>query len=63
MMAPLIAQNGKISAGIECVAKQKSHWIAVPACVRSPTLPPCARIDLFKRIAWAASEVEGFSRS
>jgi ABC-type glycerol-3-phosphate transport system substrate-binding protein len=48
IMAPLIAQNGKISPGIEYVAKQKGHWIAVPACVGSPTLPSCARIDLFK---------------
>src|SRR6516162_6979932 len=48
IMAPLIAQNGKISAGIEYVAKQQGHWIAVPACVGSPTLPSCARIDLFK---------------
>ena len=48
IMAPLIAQNGKISAGIEYVAKQKGHWIAVPSCVGSPTLPSCARIDLFK---------------
>jgi ABC-type glycerol-3-phosphate transport system substrate-binding protein len=48
IMAPLIAQNGKISEGIEYVAKQGGHWIAVPACVGSPTLPSCARIDLFK---------------
>src|SRR5258705_12711044 len=47
-MAPLIAANGKISQGIEYVAKQNGHWIAVPACVGSPTLPSCARIDLFK---------------
>src|SRR5204862_7299929 len=48
IMAPLIAQNGRISEGIEYVAKQNGHWIAVPACVGSPTLPACARIDLFK---------------
>ncbi len=48
IMAPLIAANGKISPGIEYVARQKGHWIAVPACVGSPTLPSCARIDLFK---------------
>jgi ABC-type glycerol-3-phosphate transport system substrate-binding protein len=48
IMAPLIAANGKISQGIEYVAKQKGHWIAVPSCVGSPTLPSCARIDLFK---------------
>jgi ABC-type glycerol-3-phosphate transport system substrate-binding protein len=47
-MMPLMAQNGKISPGIEYVAKQKGHWIAVPSCVGSPTLPSCARIDLFK---------------
>jgi len=48
IMAPLIAVNGKISQGIEYVARQKGHWIAVPSCVGSPTLPSCARIDLFK---------------
>jgi ABC-type glycerol-3-phosphate transport system substrate-binding protein len=48
IMAPLIAVNGKISHGIEYVARQKGHWIAVPSCVGSPTLPSCARIDLFK---------------
>src|ERR1700730_3615414 len=39
IMAPLIAANGKISEGIEFVAKQNGHWIGVPACVGSPTLP------------------------
>jgi ABC-type glycerol-3-phosphate transport system substrate-binding protein len=48
IMRPLIAQNGKVSEGIEYVAKQEGHWIAVPACVGSPTLPSCARIDLFR---------------
>src|SRR6476660_7259131 len=48
IMAPLIAQNGKISQGIEYVARQGGHWIAMPSCVGSPTLPSCARIDLFK---------------
>jgi hypothetical protein len=48
IMAPLIAQNGKISQGIEYVAKQQGHWIAVPSCVGSPALPSAARIDLFK---------------
>ena len=48
IMEPLIAQNGRISAGVEYVARQDGHWIAVPACVGSPTLPACARIDLFK---------------
>src|SRR5713101_5088279 len=49
VMTPLIAANGKISQGIEYVARQKGHWIAVPSCVGSPTLPSCARIDLFKQ--------------
>src|ERR1700686_210493 len=49
IMAPLTAANGKISPGIEFVAKQNGHWIAVPACVGSPTLPSCGRIDLFKK--------------
>ncbi len=50
IMGPLIEANGKISEGIEYVAKQEGHWIAVPACVGSPTLPACARIDYFKDI-------------
>src|ERR1700675_1058936 len=50
IMAPLIAANGKISEGIEFVARQEGRWIAVPACVGSPTLPACARIDYFKDI-------------
>src|SRR3974390_243787 len=49
IMAPLIAQNGRISEGIEFVAKQEGHWIAVPACVGSPTLPTAGRIDLIKK--------------
>jgi hypothetical protein len=48
LMAALIKDNGKVSESVEYVAKQKGHWIAVPATVGSPTLPPCARIDLFK---------------
>ncbi len=47
VMKALIRQNGKISEGIEAVAKQNGHWIAVPSCVGSPTLPSCARIDYF----------------
>jgi hypothetical protein len=50
IMGPLIQANGKIAAGIEFVARQEGHWIAVPACVGSPTLPSAARIDLFKEI-------------
>ncbi len=48
LMAALIKENGKVSESVEYVAKQKDHWIAVPATVGSPTLTPCARIDLFK---------------
>jgi len=48
IMEPLMAQNGEVPPGIATVAKQKGHWIAMPAVVGSPTLPPCARIDYFK---------------
>ncbi len=51
IMGPLMQANGKISQGIEYVAKQNGHWIAVPSCVGSPTLPSCGRIDLFKEYA------------
>jgi ABC-type glycerol-3-phosphate transport system substrate-binding protein len=51
VIAPLIQANGKIGEGIESVAKQNGHYIGVPACVGSSTLPCCGRIDLFKDIA------------
>src|SRR5215213_744839 len=51
MMAQLIQQNGEVPEGIVAVTKQKGHWIAVPAIVGSPTLPACARIDLFNQHA------------
>jgi hypothetical protein len=50
VITPLIQANGKIAPGIEYVAKQNGHWIAIPGCVGSPTLPSAARIDLFKEI-------------
>src|SRR5438105_8271795 len=31
LMAALIKENGKVSESVEYVAKQKDHWIAVPA--------------------------------
>lgn len=49
MMAELIKENGEVPEGISAVAKQKGHWIAMPAPVGSPTLPSCARIDYFKQ--------------
>ena len=49
LMAELIQANGEVPAGIAAVAKQDGHWIAVPAPVGSPTLPPCARIDYLKQ--------------
>src|SRR5947209_12592934 len=49
VMASLIKVNGEVPEGITTVAKQNGHWIAVPAPVGSPTLPPCARIDYFKQ--------------
>src|SRR5262245_13191157 len=48
LMAALIKDAGKVSESVEHVGKQKGRWVAVPATVGSPTLPPCARIDLFK---------------
>ena len=50
VMDPLIQANGKIAPGIEFVAKQEGHWIAVPATVGSPCQPACGRIDLFKEV-------------
>ena len=56
LMAELIKANGEVPEGIATVAKQKGHWIAVPAPVGSPTLPPCARIDYFKQYRRARSD-------
>ena len=56
LMAELIEANGEVPAGITTVAKQNGHWIAVPAPVGSPTLPPCARIDLFQAVCRARSD-------
>jgi hypothetical protein len=50
IMAPLTQAYGKIAPGIEYVAKQEGHWVSVPACVGSPTLPCAGRIDLFREI-------------
>ena len=50
IMAPLTQAYGKIAPGIEYVAKQEGHWISVPACVGSPTLPCAGRIDLIREI-------------
>ena len=49
VMGELIKANGEVPEGIATVAKQKGHWIAMPASVGSPTLPSCARIDYFKQ--------------
>jgi ABC-type glycerol-3-phosphate transport system substrate-binding protein len=50
IMGPLIQANGAIAPGIEFVAKQDGHWIAVPSTVGSPCQASCGRIDLFKDI-------------
>jgi ABC-type glycerol-3-phosphate transport system substrate-binding protein len=51
MMGQLMQENGEVPNGIATVARQKGHWIAMPATVGSPTLPACARIDLFRQHA------------
>jgi ABC-type glycerol-3-phosphate transport system substrate-binding protein len=48
LMQQLIAQHGKVGAAAEYLGKRDGHWIAVPAVAGTRTLPPCARIDLFK---------------
>src|SRR5207253_252304 len=48
LMKTLIAENGAVSPGHEYLGKAQGHWIAVPATAGTLTLPPCARIDLFK---------------
>lgn len=49
LMATLIQQNGKVSAGAEYLGKQDGKWIAVPTSFGSTISPPCARIDLMKQ--------------
>ena len=52
IMRPLIAQNGKISEGIEYVAKQNGHWIAVPSIPNSLTLPSVGRMTSIASRPW-----------
>src|ERR1051326_7881999 len=49
IMGPLTQANGKISEGIEFVAKQNGHWIGVPARGGRPTPSSPRRIDLIKK--------------
>ena len=51
LIAPLVAQNGKIDWTAEYLGKFDGHWAAVPVSTGSPTLPACARIDLLRRHA------------
>jgi ABC-type glycerol-3-phosphate transport system substrate-binding protein len=45
---PLIEKYGRIATAAEYCAKIDGHWLAVPTCYGSSSLPPCARIDMFK---------------
>jgi ABC-type glycerol-3-phosphate transport system substrate-binding protein len=44
----LIKAHGQPSQGARYFGFQNGHWIAVPTCIQSNALIPCARIDLFK---------------
>jgi ABC-type glycerol-3-phosphate transport system substrate-binding protein len=48
---PLLDKYGKIAMAAEYCAKIDGHWLAVPTCYGSSSLPPCARIDYFKEYA------------
>src|SRR5713226_7683872 len=45
---PLLQKYGKIATAAEYCGKIDGHWLAVPTCYGSSSLPPCARIDMFK---------------
>jgi ABC-type glycerol-3-phosphate transport system substrate-binding protein len=49
VVEPLLKKYGKIDMATEYCAKIDGHWLAVPTCYGSSSLPPCARIDLFKQ--------------
>jgi len=49
VVEPLLQKYGKIAMAAEYCAKIDGHWLAVPTCYGSSSLPPCARIDLFKQ--------------
>jgi ABC-type glycerol-3-phosphate transport system substrate-binding protein len=48
---PMLEKYGKIASAAEYCAKIDGHWLAVPTCYGSSSLPPCARIDYFKEYA------------
>jgi ABC-type glycerol-3-phosphate transport system substrate-binding protein len=48
IVTPLLQKYGKISVAAEYCAKIDGRWLAVPTCYGSSSLPPCARIDMFK---------------
>src|SRR5712691_3078202 len=45
---PQLQKYGKIATAAEYCAKIDGHWLAVPTCYGSSSLPPCARIDYFQ---------------
>lgn len=49
IVKPLLDKYGKIAGAAEYCAKIDGHWLAVPTIYGSSSLPPCARIDLFKK--------------
>src|SRR5882672_1283963 len=51
IVKPLLQKYGKIAMAAEYCANIDGHWMAVPTCYGSSSLPPCARIDLFKKFA------------
>jgi ABC-type glycerol-3-phosphate transport system substrate-binding protein len=51
IVEPLLQKYGKVAMAAEYCAKIEGHWLAVPTCYGSSSLPPCARIDLFKEYA------------
>ncbi len=46
---PLIQKYGETTKACEYLAKLDGKWMAVPTAYGSTSLPPCARIDLFKQ--------------
>ena len=51
IVKPLLDKYGKIATAAEYCAKIDGRWLAVPTGYGSSSLPPCARIDYFKKFA------------
>jgi ABC-type glycerol-3-phosphate transport system substrate-binding protein len=50
VIATLTKANGAIEPAAQYLVKGKSHYVGVPAVTGTQVKPPCARLDLFKKV-------------